>query len=362
MVLGAQPPCSAPASSGRRQRDVVDLIRSIPFIRRVPLAGFKTHISTSTVVGCAYGYWGVVDQGMSMESSLLAGGLCSVSGMLPDLDSDSGVPLRETSMFLSAIAPMLMIDRWRDMGLSHEAMALAAMIVYVAIRFVAVEGFRKFTVHRGMWHSIPAALVAALIAYMLMPCPSEAIRVYKSGAVLVGFMTHLILDEIWALDFSRGSLRLKKSFGTALKFFGSSPLANFFVYGQLALFIYLAWGDHEILDRLRQRVRMDRDRYASPGDYDGSLDNFSPAIYPPWESREPPKWEAPQQPAAVPAWPNQPAHQQFPNGQPANGQPGYLQPGYQQPNYQQPAYGQQFNPAGHERVAGPTGSPALPQR
>lgn len=243
------------------------------------LAGFKTHISTSTMVGVAYGYWGVADQGMSLESALLAGGLCSVSGMLPDLDSDSGVPLRETSMFLAAIAPMLLIDRWRDMGLSHESMALAAMLIYIAIRFVAVEFFRRFTVHRGIWHSIPAALIAGLIAYLLMPSPSEGMRVYKSLAVFVGFMTHLILDEIWSIDFSRGRLRMKKSFGTALKFFGNAWWANLAVYAKLGLLIYLAHSDHAILDRLRQRIRLDRERYTIPSPENPSFMYPSP-VYP----------------------------------------------------------------------------------
>ena len=98
------------------------------------------------MVGIGYGYWGFAHQSMSIESSLLACGLCAVSGMLPDLDSDSGIPLRETSMFAAAVVPMLMIDRFRDLGLSHEAMALAAMLIYVAIRFVAVEFFKRFTV------------------------------------------------------------------------------------------------------------------------------------------------------------------------------------------------------------------------
>jgi len=226
------------------------------------VADFKTHITGSTIVGVAYGYWGVSQQGMTLESGLLAGGLCSVSGMLPDLDSDSGIPLRETGMFAAAVIPMLMIERFRDMGLSHEAMALAAMLIYVAIRFVAIEFFKRYTVHRGMWHSIPAAAIAGLGAYLVMPCPSEAVRVYKSLAVLLGFMVHLILDEIWAIDFRRA--RLKKSFGTALKFFGSNIWGNVSVWAKLALLCYLAWGDHAILDRLRLRVRLDRQQYTIP--------------------------------------------------------------------------------------------------
>ena len=227
------------------------------------MADFKSHITGSTLVGIGYGYWGVATQSMSIESGMLAGGLCAVSGMLPDLDSDSGVPLRETSMFVAAIVPMLMIERFRDLGLSHEAMALAAMLLYLGIRFIAVEFFKRYTVHRGMWHSIPAAASAGLLAYLVMPCQAESVRVYKSMAVVLGFLVHLTMDEIWSIDLSRG-FRLKKSFGTALKFFSSSMLANISVYGKLALLMYLAWGDQGIVDRIRDRSRLDQTYIAQP--------------------------------------------------------------------------------------------------
>lgn len=212
---------------------------------------------------------------MTIESGILAGGLCAVSGMLPDLDSDSGVPLRETTMFVAAIAPMLMIDRFRDFGLTHEEMALAAMLVYIAIRFVAVEFFKRYTVHRGMWHSIPAALSAGLLAYLVMPCQSESIRAYKSLAVVLGFMVHLTMDEIWSIDLHRG-FRLKKSFGSALKFFGSDPLANVSVYAKFFLLLYLAWGDHGIVDRIRSREWMDRAYIAQPQDDSASYRRWVP--------------------------------------------------------------------------------------
>jgi len=236
------------------------------------VADFKTHITVSTVVGVAYGYWGVSFQNMSIESGILAGGLCSVAGMLPDLDSDSGIPLRETSMFASATVPMLMIDRFRDLGLSHEAMALAAMIIYIVIRFGIVKFFRRFTVHRGMWHSIPAAASCGVLAYLLMPSPAESIRVYKSAAVVLGFMVHLALDEIWSFEYRRGRFRIKKSFGTAMKFWGERWWPNLGVYTKLALLAYLAWGDKEIPNRLRERARREIPYLATPRD-------------------EPPKWQ-----------------------------------------------------------------------
>lgn len=293
------------------------------------------------MVGVAYGYWGVTSQGMSIESGLLAGGLCSVAGMLPDLDSDSGIPLRETSLFIAAIAPMLMIDRFRDMGLTHEAMALAAMLVYIGIRFVAVEFFRRYTVHRGMWHSIPAAVAAGLGAYLIMPCPSEAMRVYKSLAVFVGFMTHLILDEIWSLDFSRGRMRVKKSFGTALKFFGNDWWANFSVWAKLGLLCYVAWSDHAILDRLRQRVRLDRERDVIP--QPGWIP-VGPAPFYPQPSD--PRFGVPQ--FGAPTF-------EIPDSRPPSPAPSSPHPGYAPNDYWQ------AQPADSQRVATPQYRTALPR-
>lgn len=208
----------------------------------------------STFVGAAYGYWGTFYQGMPIESGLLAAGLCSISGMLPDLDSDSGVPLRETTSFASALVPMLMIDRFRALEFTAEEMALATMLIYLFMRFVVVGVFKKYTVHRGMWHSIPAALSAGLLAYLVIPCPSEAVRIYKSVAVWLGFMTHLVMDEIWSIQVRRGRTRLKRSFGTALKFSSNDVWGNLSTYIKLFLLAYLAWNDHGFLHRYRDRI------------------------------------------------------------------------------------------------------------
>ena len=113
------------------------------------------------------------------------------------------------------------------------------------------------TVHRGMWHSLPAAAIAGLAAYLVMPCESDGIRAYKALGVVVGFLVHLILDEIWAVEVGVGRLRTKKSFGTALKFLGSNPTANVVVYGLLFALCYTAWSDNQIAARLRDRARYD---------------------------------------------------------------------------------------------------------
>jgi hypothetical protein len=82
-----------------------------------------------------------------------------------------------------------------------------------------------------------------------MHCQDDRPRLYKALAVAAGFLVHLILDEVWSITFRQGRLQLKSSFGTALKFFGPSPLANLSTYAKLALLVWLVWHDHEALHR-----------------------------------------------------------------------------------------------------------------
>lgn len=221
------------------------------------MAGFKMHITTSTVLGVGYGAGAYLVAGVPLDTSMLAAGLCSVSGMLPDLDSDSGVPVRESFAFAAAFVPMLMIDRFQQLGLSHESMVLAAGLIYIAIRFGISEIFKRYTVHRGMWHSLPAAATVGLLAYLICSCEDETLRVFKASAVVLGFMSHLVLDEIYSLQVKGGRLRFKKSFGTAIKFWSKSSWANISTYGKLAIVAALAFVDPTLMQNFRQDIRED---------------------------------------------------------------------------------------------------------
>ena len=201
------------------------------------MAGFKTHITTSTLLGIGYGGAAHLWYGIPLDQCLLATGLCSVSGMLPDLDSDNGVPLRESLAFGAAVVPMLLIDRFRHLGLSTDGMVLCAAILYVAIRFGFGKLLRAYTRHRGMFHSIPAALIFAELAFLICDCPQTEMRLFKASAVLVGFMSHLLLDEFYSIQWSR--FRIKKSFGTAMKLWGKVWWANLSTYGKLILLTYV---------------------------------------------------------------------------------------------------------------------------
>lgn len=208
------------------------------------MADFKTHITVSTALGVGYGAVAFAHFGIPAPTCVLAGTLCSVSGMLPDLDSDSGVPLRESLSFASACVPMLLLDRFsRQLDWTTETMVLVGAGIYIAVRFGLGALLKKYTVHRGMFHSIPAALVAGEIAFLLCTYGDIYMRAYKACAVIAGFMSHLILDEIWSVRVSGGRIGLKSSSGTAMKLFGSDMWANFSCYAKLIVLGVLVLND-----------------------------------------------------------------------------------------------------------------------
>ncbi len=218
------------------------------------MAGFKAHITTSTVLGAGYGAAAHIGFDVPLDKCVLAAGLCSVSGMLPDLDSDSGVPVRELFALAAAIVPMLMIDRFEQLNLSHESMVLAGGLIYLLIRFGVAGIFKRYTVHRGMWHSIPAAATVGLLAFLICSCPDIHERIFKAGAVVLGFMSHLFLDELVSIQWTGWRFRLKRSFGTALKLWSNNMWANVSTYGKLVLLIAIAMGDPVLMNKLDQHA------------------------------------------------------------------------------------------------------------
>jgi len=226
------------------------------------MANFKTHLTFSTIVGAGYGTTALLMYDVPLPTCILAGGLCSVSGMLPDIDSGSGGPPRESLAFGAAVVPMMLVDRLIQMGLSAESIVLVGAAVYLFVRFVVAALLRKYTVHRGMFHSIPAAIIFGELAFLLASGDLN-IRLYKAAAVLMGYLSHLALDEIYSVEWSKGRLRLKRSFGTALKIWGNKWWANFTTFAKLALLSYVALREPTWMDQYEQQFKPQIERTAT---------------------------------------------------------------------------------------------------
>jgi hypothetical protein len=226
------------------------------------MAGFKMHMTVSTIAGTAYGGVAYAVYGLPLPACALAGGLCSVAGMIPDIDSGPGRPLHESLSFAAAVVSTMLVDRFQALGWAMESIILAAGGVYLLIRFGLARLLQYLTVHRGMFHSLPAAAIAGEVAFLLASGDLQ-LRIYKAAAVVVGFLTHLILDEIYSVQVVRGKTKLKKSFGTAVKLFGHNFLSNAFTYAALACLTFLAVQEPGWMNRFyHQRLEQTADRWA----------------------------------------------------------------------------------------------------
>ena len=211
------------------------------------MANFQGHITTSSVLGVAVGAFGAWYFNYDWGTIFLAAGLTAIGGMLPDLDSDSGIPVRELFGLAGVLVPLLLFERLHNQGLSPEQLLVVMGATYLVVRYGVAEVFKRITVHRGMYHSVPAMLIAGLAVFLLYN-PHQGIaadelqkRVYFGVGTMIGFLSHLVLDELCAVDLMGLVPKLNQFAGSALKFKSDSWIANLITYAILCALSYLAW-------------------------------------------------------------------------------------------------------------------------
>lgn len=220
------------------------------------MAGFRTHVGTSTALGAGYAGTLHTIYGVPMPTATVAGALCGFAGMLPDLDSDYGIPLREAMSFAAATIPVFLVNRFESLQLNRDTIIIIAIALYLFVRFGIGTMIRKFTVHRGMFHSIPAMLICGGLTYLLTGTSPTNERLMMSGGVMGGFFSHLLLDEIYAVEYKGGRWRTKKSFGTAMKLWGSDGWSNFSAYAKLAVVGMGIVGEPDMLKQFTNSPQM----------------------------------------------------------------------------------------------------------
>ena len=96
-----------------------------------------------------------------------------------------------------------------------------------------------------MFHSVPAMLIAGLVVYLAYESSSVRTRFFLSFGVMIGFLSHLVLDEMCSVNFEGMTLKLNKSAGSAVKFWSPSWIASTLTYILLLILIYFALQDYE---------------------------------------------------------------------------------------------------------------------
>ncbi|MDI1232406.1 MAG: metal-dependent hydrolase [Methylobacter sp.] len=148
-----------------------------------------------------------------------------VGGLLPDIDASNSRPVRLLFNVLALMGVAAALHTLKD-NYAPYLLLLIATGTYLFIRYVMLNLFNSLTVHRGVFHS----LLAALFFGLLMTCISyrflhwDILHAWLNGVFIAfGFIVHLLLDELYSTNLS--NLRMKKSFGTALKLFSYNSIA-----------------------------------------------------------------------------------------------------------------------------------------
>ncbi len=200
-------------------------------------------MACSGTIGLIYGGAAVQPLGLSTEGGLLAAILTAVGGMVPDLDSDTSVPMREMTHLAAVVLPIMAVPRLLEAGWSREAVITAILASYVGLRLALPRLLQRLTVHRGMFHSIPAAAIAGLAVYVAYGGDDLRLRLVLAAGVTGGYLSHLVLDEVYAVDWRGLVPKLKPSAGSALKFSSPSYYATGACYALLGILLYLAVHD-----------------------------------------------------------------------------------------------------------------------
>lgn len=207
------------------------------------MAAYREHISVSGLLGVAYGLLATFALGFTPVQAGLCGTLTWVAGMLPDLDSQTGKPVRELFSLIAAVVPIVMFRRLFEWGYNEEGAMLLAVLLYASIRYGAAWFLGMVSVHRGMFHSVPALLIASEATFLAYKSDYVSVKVLMAGGVALGFFSHLLLDELYSVQWTGVRIRLNKAAGSAIKMFGKSLSANAVTYGILAATTWLALVD-----------------------------------------------------------------------------------------------------------------------
>jgi hypothetical protein len=216
------------------------------------MANFREHVTVSGLLGLGYGAGATLALGFTPVQGLLAGCLTGVGGMLPDLDSPRARPVQELFGVVAAVAPLLLVNRvMQALRLSSDPETVMALIVcmYPLIKYGGALLIDLLSVHRGMFHSIPAMLIAGEAVYLAHPNHHVPARLLMAGGVCVGFLSHLLLDELYSVHLKDKRLQLKRSSGTALKLSGDKFAPNVLAYTLLATLTYAVLYDGGYLDQ-----------------------------------------------------------------------------------------------------------------
>ncbi|GAB1429868.1 hypothetical protein MASR2M18_07010 [Ignavibacteria bacterium] len=204
------------------------------------MGNFGHHLAGSVAAGGVCGAAAYYGLHTGLADAGACGLICGISGLIPDIDSPVSRPSDIIANLAGALVPMFALQAIDSAGYSPSELLIIAFITYLIARFGLRAMIGRFTVHRGMIHSIPAAVIWGAVVFLAFRRAPGLTQNIMATAATIGFATHLMIDEMFSLvDISGGKFTPKASSGTALKFFGHAVFPNILTYAILSVLLYI---------------------------------------------------------------------------------------------------------------------------
>lgn len=219
------------------------------------MANFNMHLNTAAVVSGTLAATLSAFHYIDIKTSFYCFFAGIIGGILPDIDHENSIPVRILQFVLANLIAFLIISKYLVKLKLFEIIGiwLGVYLLFEGIFYF----FKKYTVHRGIIHSIPVGVLFSLMT-MLFLNKVLGLSVNKSYYiglfVLIGYFTHLILDEIYSVDIA--GKRIKKSFGSAFKLFSNQKYINILVYSLIFILFLLLPSKHALFSLIKDLLNV----------------------------------------------------------------------------------------------------------
>jgi hypothetical protein len=190
------------------------------------MANFPTHIGIGTLASGMLATLTLAANVVGPESLIAVTAAGVLGSVLPDIDLKDSRPSNALFFGLGTFFAFVALFMGAGRYSIVELWILAAG-TFLLVKYVVHGIFHRVSYHRGIFHSILAAIFFGLLtvlAYRYLLGRHEGVAWLAGGFMFLGYIVHLVLDEIYSVDVM--DTRIKASFGTALKLWDGKHIGH----------------------------------------------------------------------------------------------------------------------------------------
>ena len=123
------------------------------------VGSFKQHLGGAILGGVACGIAGSYLYHITYADAGAAALLCVFGGILPDIDCPVSKPADFVVRIFSVLVPIILLQVFPNTYLTPSKILIIAVGGYLLALYGIREMIKRLTIHRGIIHSIPSAVI-----------------------------------------------------------------------------------------------------------------------------------------------------------------------------------------------------------